>query len=971
MQKYRLDFERIKQEFKIIDVAREFGLELHRENVHEWRCVSTAEDSHNTTALSIDTDQNVFNDFKQNEAGSVLDFVALVKFGRIDKGTIYQAAEFLAGDKYVVDGKDYNEWRQMKEDFITRVKTAHERLMSDDTVAVYTREYLHERGISDDTLKKYLIGLADMPIQYGNDWIHEPRLIIPYLDRAGVPFYACHRRIDKYCHDVEKSPKYKKLYYPKEKEAVTYIHNGIWGYSTIPERAKAYERVNIAEGAFDALSFAQDGFIVLSPITGVFSGEQIQEVISICKNAQEIVTTFDNDEKSKAGIGFTVKFGKTLFEAGLTFRNVSMNAYGEGHKDVSDYYSAGGNLQELVTRHTECGAVFVARYLNAEFDGRHYDSLSFVQKKLLFKSVREFLNSVKKLITKDELEAVLAEIRKYMRETDLAEALKAPSEKEVLLEMRDAFLIAYPHLFFHGEIKTGSYYNYDSKAGYWRMVTEAQLRHYISARFLDKLTPEQVVKIASAVAHVRTLDTDDDMPEFNDKPLISFRNGILELDTGEFRAHKPEDYVTYALEYDYDKTADCQLFKKFLNEVTDGNESRIATIRDMLGYILYSDCRLHKMFILYGGGSNGKSVLCNTVAEVFGGIHKNRKSAFCTGVTLSEMASLTSRIRLMNSRLNISAETEFNVRDKSISETLKSLVAGDIISGNYKFRDVLDFQSRAKLFFCCNRLPVIQDNSYGMKRRLIFIEFVRKFIENKNAVSDLEQKLMAELAGIFNYIYQCYKELRERNYIRTCCDQDKLMREFSSNASTVYSFYDSYRHEYSGQEIPVKTVWKDYKDWCEDSLIPNPEIAKNFQTEFRKLIEAEGSKRKRMRKNGTQEYYYVFATLTDTETETDSDTQPQPEVEAVYQPEPSETFTQEELDAIAACNEEFEGLVNDTVKRYVREGLLIQTLEYYMKFLSMNEALALDKIFSNLNRDNEAEIARKIWTTKRNAQERA
>ena len=276
MKKHRLDFESIKQNFRIIDVVQQLGFTPEQSNSHEWRCISTEANSHNATALSIDTDKNIFHDFKNNTGGSVLDLVALVKFGRIDTETIYQAAQFLAGDKYEVDSKYWQAWQRQREAFIKQIKTAHEFLMSDDAVAVYTREYLHSRSITDDTMRKFLIGLCAMPINYGNEWINEPRLIIPYLDRAGVPFYAAHRRLDKYCRDIKVAAKYKKL--PLYEYG--YIHNGACGLFTLSTTKEGYDIIIVNEGAIDWLSTAQAGYHCLSPVSGYFGKENEEEVIS-------------------------------------------------------------------------------------------------------------------------------------------------------------------------------------------------------------------------------------------------------------------------------------------------------------------------------------------------------------------------------------------------------------------------------------------------------------------------------------------------------------------------------------------------------------------------------------------------------------------------------------------------------------------------------------------------------------------
>ena len=60
------------------------------------------------------------------------------------------------------------------------------------------------------------------------------------------------------------------------------------------------------------------------------------------------------------------------------------------------------------------------------------------------------------------------------------------------------------------------------------------------------------------------------------------------------------------------------------------------------------------------------------------------------------------------------------------------------------------------------------------------------------------------------------------------------------------------------------------------------------------------------------------------------------------------------------------GIVSDTVKLYISKGLQEENFERDMKLLTENDAIALDKIFSQLNRYQEAELAQRIWVAKYN-----
>ena len=52
--------------------------------------------------------------------------------------------------------------------------------------------------------------------------------------------------------------------------------------------------------------------------------------------------------------------------------------------------------------------------------------------------------------------------------------------------------------------------------------------------------------------------------------LLNFRNGTIDLRTGELTGHNPDHHITKLIEYDYNLTATCPRFFKFLERITGG-----------------------------------------------------------------------------------------------------------------------------------------------------------------------------------------------------------------------------------------------------------------------------------------------------------------------------------------------------------------------------------------------------------------
>jgi len=103
------------------------------------------------------------------------------------------------------------------------------------------------------------------------------------------------------------------------------------------------------------------------------------------------------------------------------------------------------------------------------------------------------------------------------------------------------------------------------------------------------------------------------------KGIICFKNGVLNIDTEEFFNFSPDLHVTNKLEYEYDRTAKCPKWESFLSEVLPDKEDE-SVLQEYLGVIFMdrSKFKLEKMLFLVGTGSNGKSVVFETITGILG-----------------------------------------------------------------------------------------------------------------------------------------------------------------------------------------------------------------------------------------------------------------------------------------------------------------------------------------------------------------
>ena len=80
--------------------------------------------------------------------------------------------------------------------------------------------------------------------------------------------------------------------------------------------------------------------------------------------------------------------------------------------------------------------------------------------------------------------------------------------------------------------------------------------------------------------------------------LIVFKNGTLDLKKDEFaKIHRPEDFKSIMLEFDFDESKTCTRWLKFLDEI-DLDQDTQTRIQEWVGYLLIPTAKLQKCFYL-------------------------------------------------------------------------------------------------------------------------------------------------------------------------------------------------------------------------------------------------------------------------------------------------------------------------------------------------------------------------------------
>lgn len=239
--------------------------------------------------------------------------------------------------------------------------------------------------------------------------------------------------------------------------------------------------------------------------------------------------------------------------------------------------------------------------------------------------------------------------------------------------------------------------------------------------------------------------------------LLNCLNGIVDLRTGQIQKHRADLFMSKIIKTTYDPKAKCPLWEAYLEKVMGGKQELIKFLQRSLGYSLTGSTQESALFVLWGDGSNGKSVLLDTATSVFGDyattaasdalIAKNR-----SGGPNPEIAMLR------GARFVSASETASGARlDEAM---IKQMTGGDMVTARFLNANYVTFKPSAKIWLATNHKPEIRGTDWGIWRRIKLIPFAVK-IPDEEQDKGLLQKLRAEWPGILAWAIRGCQEWME------------------------------------------------------------------------------------------------------------------------------------------------------------------------------------------------------------------
>lgn len=232
--------------------------------------------------------------------------------------------------------------------------------------------------------------------------------------------------------------------------------------------------------------------------------------------------------------------------------------------------------------------------------------------------------------------------------------------------------------------------------------------------------------------------------------LFNVQNGTLDLRTGLLRPHRADDYLLKLAPVVYDPAAPAPLWETFLARIMDGNEKLTGFLQRAAGYGLTGSSAEQCLFILHGGGANGKSTWLGAIQGVLGDYAMPAPPDLLM-VKRGDGNHPTEVADLFRARFVSTIENEDG---KRFSEALlKLLTGGDKLKARRLYENFWQFDPTHKFFLAANHKPVVRGQDHGIWRRIHLVPF-EVTIPDREKDTTLAEKLKAERPGILRWLVE-------------------------------------------------------------------------------------------------------------------------------------------------------------------------------------------------------------------------
>ncbi len=293
--------------------------------------------------------------------------------------------------------------------------------------------------------------------------------------------------------------------------------------------------------------------------------------------------------------------------------------------------------------------------------------------------------------------------------------------------------------------------------------------------------------------------------------LLAVDNGVIDLRTGELKAHDRRYLMTKVSPATFDPDATCPQWLGFLARIMNNSEPLIAYLQRAVGYSLTGTTGERALFFQYGSGANGKSTFLEILRALLADYAQ--QADFTTFLERKGDTGPRNDIaRLFGARVVTSSEVG---EGKRLNESLaKTLTGNDTVTARFLHAEFFEFKPQFKLWLAANHRPIIRGTDPAIWDRIRLIPFTVSIPEAERD-QDLKTKLLAELPGILAWAVQGCLDWLEGG-LRTPNEVQAATADYRRDSDTLGAFIDDACELDPDSETPATELYQAYKRWADD-----------------------------------------------------------------------------------------------------------------------------------------------------------
>lgn len=347
---------------------------------------------------------------------------------------------------------------------------------------------------------------------------------------------------------------------------------------------------------------------------------------------------------------------------------------------------------------------------------------------------------------------------------------------------------------------------------------------YIESEMIKHIPNLNRAKRAEVLTYLDILI--DENTEPSEAEFIAFKNGIYNIDTGDFLPFSPDYVIMNKINFDYVPDAYNKITDNTLDKLACNDEEIRLLLEEVIGYTFYRRNELRKAFIMIGDKANGKSTYLDMIKTVLG-------DGNTAALDLKELGDRFKTAELFGKLANIGDD----IGDEFIPNpaVFKKLTSGDRLNAERKGQDPFDFNNYSKMLFSANNIPRIKDKSGAVINRLVIIPFNATFSPNDpdydpyikyklRKPESMEYLIQLGIAGL--------KRVLNNRRFTTSAKVQKELQEYEENNNPILLFF---KEEPKIENEPTNAVYAKYNEFClANSFNPmsNIEFSKQVKKRF-------------------------------------------------------------------------------------------------------------------------------------------